>query len=84
MGAGFASALRSFLSSLVPRNHLSMLFTAIAVFDGIAFLGSGPLLQLCLSTGIKLGGVAVGLPFFVAATLYTVALGMVQLERVGR
>ncbi|KAF5593540.1 major facilitator superfamily transporter [Fusarium subglutinans] len=73
LGNGFSSALRSLLTTMVHPDHLSLLFTAIAVFEGISTIGASPLLGLSFSVGLDIGGMAVSLPFFVASVLYTLA-----------
>lgn len=69
-GAGYASAMRSFLTSLVSRGNIALLYTTMALFEGTAVLGAAPLLGLTFSAGVELGGLAVGLPFFVSAGVY--------------
>ncbi|KAK7696911.1 hypothetical protein SLS64_014077 [Diaporthe eres] len=69
-GAGYASAMRSFLTSLVSRRSIALLYTTMALFEGTAVLGAAPLLGLTFSAGVELGGFAVGLPFFVSAGVY--------------
>lgn len=69
-GAGYASAMRSFLTSLVARRHIALLYTTMALFEGTAVLAAAPLLGLTFSAGLELGGLAVGLPFFVSAAVY--------------
>ncbi|KAF5539460.1 major facilitator superfamily transporter [Fusarium mexicanum] len=76
LGNGFSSALRSLLTTMVHPDHLSLLFTAIAVFEGISTIGASPLLGLSFSVGLDIGGIAVSLPFFVAAVLYTLAAAL--------
>jgi len=62
--------MRSLLTSFVPENHIALLFTVMAVSEGIAILSVAPLLGLSLSIGIEIGGSAVALPFFVLFGLY--------------
>lgn len=69
-GAGYASAMRSFLTSLVSERHIALLYTTMALFEGTAVLATAPLLGLTFSAGVELGGNAVGLPFFVSAGVY--------------
>ncbi|KAF5969583.1 hypothetical protein FBULB1_10157 [Fusarium bulbicola] len=76
LGNGFLSALRSLLTTVVHPDHLSLLFTAIAVFEGISTIGASPLLGLTFSVGLDIGGMAVSLPFFVASVLYTLAAAL--------
>ncbi|KAF5599390.1 major facilitator superfamily transporter [Fusarium pseudoanthophilum] len=76
LGNGFSSALRSLLTTMVHPDHLSLLFTAIAVFEGISTIGASPLLGLSFSVGLDIGGMAVSLPFFVASMLYALAAAL--------
>lgn len=69
-GAGYASAMRSFLTSLVSRSYIATLYTTMALFEGTAVLAAAPLLGLTFSAGVELGGLGVGLPFFVSAGVY--------------
>ncbi|KIL92439.1 hypothetical protein FAVG1_04850 [Fusarium avenaceum] len=73
LGNGFSSALRSLMTTIVHPDHLSLLFTAIAVFEGISTIAASPLLGLSFSVGLDIGGIAISLPFFIAAMLYTLA-----------
>jgi hypothetical protein len=65
--------MRSFLTSLIPKDQIAFLFTALSWLDAIESLTSAPLLGLSLSHGIKLGGAAIGLPFFISSILYAIA-----------
>ncbi|RSL82876.1 hypothetical protein BHE90_016666 [Fusarium euwallaceae] len=76
LGNGFSSALRSLLTTMVHSDHLSLLFTAIAVFEGISTIGASPLLGLSFSVGLDIGGMAVSLPFFVASVLYALVAAL--------
>jgi MFS-type transporter involved in bile tolerance (Atg22 family) len=69
-GSGYIPALRSFLTSLVPRDETALLFTMISVFESVGALVGSPLLALAFSTGISRGGILTGLPFFCAAIIY--------------
>ena len=64
------------MTTMVHPDHLSLLFTAIAVFEGISTIGASPLLGLSFSVGLEIGGIAVSLPFFVAAILYAAAAAL--------
>lgn len=74
LGGGYAPSLRSLLSSLVPDNHLSILFTTVALFEGLASILFTTILSLSFAHGIERGGSAVALPFFVSASLYAIAV----------
>lgn len=70
LGSGYSLTMRSLLTSLVSKEHLSRLFTTISFFDGLAATCASPMLELLFSWGIKLGGIFVSLPYFVAAGLF--------------
>lgn len=59
---------------MVHSDHLSLLFTAIAVFEDISTIGASPPLRLSISVGLGIGGIALSLPFFIAAI--SLLLGM--------
>lgn len=72
-GTGYPHAMRSFLTSLLPKERITLLYTTMTVFEGLAALVASPLIGLTFSAGINIGGFAVALPFFVAAGLYALA-----------
>jgi MFS family permease len=69
-GSGFLPAMRSYMTSLVPRDEMALLFTMIGVFESIGALVGSPLLALAFSAGISKGGILTGLPFYCAAVIY--------------
>ncbi|KAF2671368.1 MFS general substrate transporter [Microthyrium microscopicum] len=69
-GVGYAPSLRSFMTSLVPRDDTALLFALIGVFDSFGSLAGAPILAWAFSTGINIGGIATGLPFFVAGLIF--------------
>lgn len=69
-GNGFASAMRSFLTSLVPEDRIATLFTTIALFEGLSGFVFPPLLGYAFSFGLGKGGATVSLPFFIVACIY--------------
>jgi hypothetical protein len=69
-GIGFGGAMRAFLTSLIPKHDVALLYTLIGTAGAIGNLFAAPLLQLTLSAGIRVGGMLLGLPFFVVAALY--------------
>jgi MFS-type transporter involved in bile tolerance (Atg22 family) len=72
-GSGYLPALRSYMTSLVPRDETALLFTMIGVFESVGALIGSPLLALAFSAGISKGGMLTGLPFFCAAVIYGVS-----------
>jgi hypothetical protein len=76
-GTAYPDAVRAFLTGLVDSSRITTLFTAIAVIGSVASMAVSPLLGLTFSAGIGIGGMAIGLPFFVAAAVYVVgAVGL--------
>ncbi|CAN8097742.1 unnamed protein product [Discula destructiva] len=69
-GNGFASAMRAFLTSLVPEDRIATLFTTIALFEGLSGFIVPPLLGYAFSIGLGLGGLAMSIPFFIVASIY--------------
>lgn len=70
LGSGFTAGIRSFLTSLVAKNETALLYTMLSVFANLGGLIGTPLIGLIFSAGIRKGGAAMGLPFFVGAALY--------------
>lgn len=73
MGCGYGATIHSLLTYLVVDDQISLLFTVVAVFDGLAVMIFSPLLQISFSCGLGVGGLAVSTPFFLVAALYTIA-----------
>ncbi|OJJ03079.1 hypothetical protein ASPVEDRAFT_42597, partial [Aspergillus versicolor CBS 583.65] len=71
LGSGFYAALRSLASSLVPETQAGLLNTTIGLVQGVGGMVAGPALAGAFSYGMKLGGPWIGLPYFVAAVLFT-------------
>jgi len=72
-GTGFAHAMRAFLTSFVQNDQVTILYTTIAVVEGLASIAASPILGLTFSAGIMWGGIGIALPFFIAALLYFLA-----------
>ncbi|KAF2665053.1 MFS general substrate transporter [Microthyrium microscopicum] len=70
LGYGYGAALRSWATELVPKNEVALLYTVMALFDGVGALAGAPLLYGSLSYGLGHGGSLIGLPYFVAAILF--------------
>ena len=66
--------MRSLLTDLISEDQLSVLFTSMAVFEGMAALSAAPILQMSFSWGLQIGGLMVSLPFFITAVFYASAL----------
>lgn len=74
MGAAYDLTLRSLLSQLVDASHRATLFTTVAMFECIGGVIAGPLLAISYQVGLRLGGMWIGLPFFLSGLLCTCSL----------
>jgi hypothetical protein len=72
IGSGFGSAARSWLTSLVPKEDIALLYTLFAIAASIGAITGAPLLAYLFSLGIRLGGWLTGLPFFAGTALYVI------------
>ena len=58
------------MTTLVPEQDVALLYTLFGTAGAIGQLIASPLLQFTLAIGIKVGGMAIGLPFFIIAVMY--------------
>ncbi|PYI07462.1 MFS general substrate transporter [Aspergillus sclerotiicarbonarius CBS 121057] len=70
MGSGFRQSIQSYLTGAVPPENITLLYTSITVLDALGSLAAAPLMAYMLAIGIQAGGMAIGLPFVLAAALY--------------
>lgn len=61
------------MTKLVPKHEIGLLYTIMAILDSIGALASTPLLAYSFSYGLSKGGLLIGLPFFIVATMYCVS-----------
>ncbi|KAE8418381.1 hypothetical protein BDV36DRAFT_308732 [Aspergillus pseudocaelatus] len=78
LGFAFSVTARSFLTGMVDPLHVGTVFTGVTtmLYGGLV-IGS-PMLAKAFQWGLQLGGIWVGLPFLLAAVLFTIALGAVS------
>jgi len=69
--------VRSMLTELVDPTHTALLMTVSGVFMIMSELLAGPLLALFFRAGMGLGGMWLGLPFFVAAAMLGISATLV-------
>ena len=84
LGQGAALLLRSFLTSLLPTNHIAQVYTAISIIDTLGVMGGAPLLAELFKRGLALGGAWKGLPYYffgLTAALFTVLMFIVGLRK---
>jgi hypothetical protein len=70
--------MQSLITSLSQQNGIAKLYSTISVIETIGSMISHPVLAGALTTGIRLGGWSLGLPFFVCAVLLPLTLGFGQ------
>ncbi|TID24103.1 MFS transporter [Venturia nashicola] len=68
-GWGLALFLRSLMVSLVEGHHIARLNSFLGTFETTGLMFGGPLLALVFKTGVEMGGLWVGLPYFACAAL---------------
>lgn len=69
LGMGAPLLLRSFLTSLVPTNHIARVFSFLSVVDILGAMSGSPLLAGLFKRGLALGGIWIGLPFYFTGLL---------------
>ena len=64
LGAGFDSFLRSLITTLVDKEHVARLYSAIAVVEISSSLVASPVVATLYSVGLKWKGPWIALPFY--------------------
>lgn len=72
LGCGYEFAMRGMLAH-VAGDRVATVYTTMSLMETIGDLISGPLMAKNYQDGLRLGGVWIGLPFFVVAGLFAVA-----------
>jgi len=70
LGTGYYSAIRSFVTSLVEKDEVVLLYTVIGMIDSVGTLVATPLVTVAFAFGVRRGGLLMGLPFFIIGGLY--------------
>jgi hypothetical protein len=73
LGWGFYSALRSLATALVSPSQVGVLNSGIGLAQSLGSLVAGPILAAAFGHGLRQGGMGMGFPYMVAATLLFVA-----------
>ncbi|KAK0649758.1 major facilitator superfamily domain-containing protein [Cercophora newfieldiana] len=81
LATGYSIFVRSLMTSLMV-NDIGILYTVISIQEALGIFIANPLLSVLFRRGIDLGGRWVGLPFVMAALLYTAALCIIAWIRV--
>lgn len=75
LGAAFAVACRSFVTTLVRPDHVGTLYTSAAAVSSVGMVIAGPLLAYTFRVGLHWGESWFGLPFLMAGGLYALVSG---------
>jgi len=81
LGSGIDALLRSFLTSVIAQDELSLFYTAMTLFQILGESASGPLYSSLFSLGLNMEGTWLGLPFLVASGLFVVLATMLCMLR---
>lgn len=84
LGAGFATLVRSYLTSIIPRGDVAKLYTILSMLDTIGTMAAGPLFAFLFKVGLGIGGNGLGLPFVCMALLYAVCSVVMFCVRIRR
>ncbi|KAI0416049.1 MFS general substrate transporter [Xylaria grammica] len=74
LSTGTGPLCRALISNLVEPSQTSQVFTIVSIAEGIGSLPAGPFLAWTFSSGMRLGGISFGLPFFFLGSLGFLAL----------
>jgi MFS transporter, PCFT/HCP family, solute carrier family 46 (folate transporter), member 1 len=81
LGGGLAPVCRSLLTAFIDPQHTSRLYTLIGIVESVGSLYAGPALAWFFTTGMRLKGLWLGLPYFwlaLVCALATIALCFVR------
>lgn len=81
LGNGYNFILRSLLADVVEPAHHGTLFNTAGILESLGAVIAGPLLAVAFRAGIQLGEFWTGLPFFVAAILFSTAMAVLVTVR---
>jgi hypothetical protein len=89
LGQGATFLVRSFLTSLLPKDKIATAYSVISVVDTIGLMLGAPILAGMLKSGLRMGDGWIGLPFFftaaacaiVAVTMFFVRVRKGERER---
>ncbi|KAK0625822.1 major facilitator superfamily domain-containing protein [Immersiella caudata] len=73
LGSGLSSLCRSLATTYVDAQHTTSLYSLISIADVIGSLYAGPSLAWLFHTGMRLGGLWLGLPYVGLASLLALA-----------
>lgn len=65
--------MQSYITSAVPPEKITLLYAWLSVVDALGSLSAAPMLGYMLAAGIRIGGMALGLPFLFSSLMYAVS-----------
>lgn len=84
LGDGIEATMRSLLTSLIPSQQVSTVYSGVAVVSGAGGIIAGPILAMTFKVGMRAGGRWLALPFYIMAALcflIVMAVCCVQLRK---
>jgi len=77
LGGGFGSLSRALITTMVDKEHIGRLYSAIAVVEIVTNLAAGPSMAGLYAVGLKLKGPWLALPFYaLTLTVFMAGLGV--------
>lgn len=73
-GFGVFATTRSFLTDMVDPMHIGTLYMGVTTVVSGGMMIGGPIMAKSLQWGLQLGGMWMGMPFFLTAVMFTLAL----------
>ncbi|MCJ1309860.1 hypothetical protein MMC25_003521 [Agyrium rufum] len=81
LSSGMGGSTRALLTSYVRPNEVARLYTGLAIVETASIMLAGPIFATIFNEGLELGGVWMGLPWFVMGVGLSVVAAAVWLVR---
>lgn len=84
MGYGAWLMLRSFLTSLLPKNQIAKVYSIMSIIDTLGIMFGAPFMAALFKHGLALGGFWVGMPFYflgITAGCFSLVLFLIGLRK---
>ncbi|KAL1305068.1 hypothetical protein AAFC00_002005 [Neodothiora populina] len=82
LGCGYATFLRTVMTSLVAPSDVAKLYTVISVVDTVGMMGGSPLFAWLFKVGLNIGDGGAGLPFCCLGIFYAACAGLAFCVRI--
>ncbi|EJP63623.1 MFS transporter [Beauveria bassiana ARSEF 2860] len=76
LGSGYLASLRSLANALVPQAQVGLVNGQIGLATGVGSLVAGPSMAAAFQRGMRLDGLWSGLPYIIAAVLFSAATAL--------